>query len=520
MKKQAWMITTVALALVLSQSYPIQAESFEGREDEMNKKCSAIYDEKTQDECSAYKDYLLNKKNDADSTVNQLKDQIASIQGDINKAKEVIEKNNQQLIEAQGVLDSVEAAVIETNASIEKLKVQIKEKEESIKERDKQMRERLIEMQPYIGSNNFVDFLMGASSFTDLLRRTSIVGELNSYEREQIEALNKEKQELKVKQEDVSLKKELLEAQEKDAKRKTEEVKAIKEASEQIVAAYREQEAAMQEEKIKAQVASGQYASSIPTIDLNIIPKDWGDESSGSGSDGSSNNNQNGNGNQNGNQNENENQGGNDNQNNNQGGSNNNGGSSNPPLSTGFVRPIQGNAYYSAGTWYYPGGTSMHLGMDMGTYQSVGLPVVAPATGIIAAIHDGVANHPINSNGFGDMSGYPSGGGNTLHMIVNVNGISYGITFAHLSPGMFNVNIGDIVQQGQVIAHTGYSGNATGPHCHIELTNLGKISINEAYQLFVRMGKDYFYGNYNLDGTCNNKGSTPCLLRPEDYMPH
>ena len=78
---------------------------------------------------------------------------------------------------------SVENAIAKTEASIAKMNVKIKEKTEDIQERDKMMRERLIEMQPYIGSNNFIDFLMGADSFADLLRRSEILGQLNSYER-------------------------------------------------------------------------------------------------------------------------------------------------------------------------------------------------------------------------------------------------------------------------------------------------------------------------------------------------
>ena len=58
------------------------------------------------------------------------------------------------------------------------------------------MRARLLEMQAYTGSNYYIDFLMGSTSFTDLLRRTEIVGELNRYENEQIKTLNKEKKKL------------------------------------------------------------------------------------------------------------------------------------------------------------------------------------------------------------------------------------------------------------------------------------------------------------------------------------
>ncbi len=60
------------------------------------------------------------------------------------------------------------------------LKKQIKEKEDSIKERDKQMRARLLEMQAIPAVIIILIFSMGSTSFTDLLRRTEIVGELNS----------------------------------------------------------------------------------------------------------------------------------------------------------------------------------------------------------------------------------------------------------------------------------------------------------------------------------------------------
>lgn len=533
MKKQALVISCLAIALVLSQSYPLKAESFEGREDEMNKKCSAIYDEETQSECKAYKDYLVNKKDDADKTVNKLKDQIATVQGDITKINDVITQNNEELKEAQKVLESIESAVVDTNASITKLKTQIKEKEESIKERDRQMKERLLEMQPYIGSNHYIDFLMGASSFTDLLRRTSIVGELNSYEKEMITTLNKEKKELKLKQEDVTLKKELLEVQQKDAKVKADRVASIKANNEELIGIYRKQEVSLLEEKRRAQVASGQYASSIPTIDLSILPDNWGGDDGDSGNDGNigdegssqkptDDGNQ---GNTGSDHNSGSSGGSSDTGGSSQGGSSgNSGGSSSqgPQLSTGFIQPVQGTAYYSAGTWAYANG-AQHLGMDMGTYEQMGLPLVAPATGIIVAVNDGDwPNHgPYDPpTAEEQMAGYPYGAGNGLHMIVNVNGISYGISFYHLTTGSFTVNVGDIVKQGQMIARTGNAGNSWGPHCHIEMTNLGKVSINKAVEIFTAYGKDYFYGNYNVSGNCANKGSTPCLVRPEEYIPH
>lgn len=507
--------------LALSQIYPVQAKSFEGREQEMNEKCSAIYDEETQQECADYIDYLNNRSSELESNVEDLKNQIASVNGNIDAMIEKINQNNKELKKADEDLTSIESSISSIEASIGQLATQIKEKEVTTKKRDEQMKERLIEMQPYIGSNNFIDFLMGASSFTDLLRRTAVVGELNSYERDQIEALSKEKKALNEKQEEVKTKQNLLVAQQKEIKVKQARIKAYQDANEDLLAQYQKQEAGLAEQKRKAQVESGQFASSIPTIDLSIIPKDWGSGSDTNNSDKENNNegNEPSNGTDNGT--DNGNQGGDsagdDNHEGNSGSSGNNTGGSGPALSDGFITPIQGNFYRSAGTWAYPDGGE-HLGRDFGTYNQVGLPVVAPASGIIVAINDGVPNHGVYESGLNSWTGYPSGGGNTLHMIVNVKGTSYGISFYHLSPGMFNVSVGSIVSQGQLIAHTGHSGNSSGPHCHVEVTNLGKVSIDKAVQIFYSYGKDYFYGNYNANGQCAIKGSTPCLERPENFF--
>lgn len=70
----------------------------------------------------------------------------------------------------------------------------------------------------YTGSNYYIDFLMGSTSFTDLLRRTEIVGELNRYENEQIKTLNKEKKKLDQDRKIVEEQKELLVVQQKDVK--------------------------------------------------------------------------------------------------------------------------------------------------------------------------------------------------------------------------------------------------------------------------------------------------------------
>ena len=460
----------------------LQAESFDGREEEMNEKCSAIYDEETREQCVLYKEYLESRKQQTDQQITNIEQQIASVKGDIDKTVNLITSNEKEIAQYADEVKQLQASTEKMEASIQVLEVSIKEKIENIQERDAFLKERMVMTQPELSCNSMIDFLMGSSDFSDLLRRMAIVKELQAYEQEQIDKLAVEKEELSNQQSDQQIQKSILDSSLAQLTQKKEEAEKLKQANETLLASYREKAADLQEQKVKEQLASGSYASSIPNIDLTILPSDWGNGSEPSTPSVNQ-----------------------------------------PSLSSGFIQPVQGNCYRSAGTWYYPpefsGGIPLeHLGMDFGTYQQVGLPVVAPASGIVVAINDGVPNHPIGSNGVNSWTGYPAGGGNTLHMITSVNGTCYGISFYHLSPGMFNVNIGAVVSQGQTIAHTGHSGNTSGPHCHVEISNLGNISVEQGVQLFYRYGKDYFYGNYHVSGSCELKGSTPCLERPENFF--
>ena len=180
--------------------------------------------------------------------------------------------------------------------------------------------------------------------------------------------------------------------------------------------------------------------------------------------------------------------------------------------SNGWIIPVQ-KAYVSAGTWAYPGG-GFHPGKDFAA--SIGTPVYAPIGGVIV-----YANNPIpTTNGFlGNWVGYPAGGGNTIHMIGSVNGTTYAISFFHLAQENFLASPGMAVSQGQRIASVGHTGNSTGPHCHVEVFNLGNMSVEAAVAQFSR-GADFAWGcGWRTQSTsCASRGYTPCRERPEKFF--
>lgn len=508
--KKTYAVLFVCGALLLSNASLLKAENFEGRESEMNAKCAVIKDTKTQAECRRYKEYLESKSSNLDKEINDIKNQIASVRGNVEKVSALIEDNNKKIEAFEKQIASIQGSIDKIQANVNKLNKQIKEKEESIKERDKQMRSRLLEMQVYTGSNYYIDFLMGSTSFTDLLRRTEIVGELNKYENDQIKTLSKEKKQLKRDREVVEEQKELLVVQQKDIKANKEKVELLNNAKKDLLSDYHKQEASLATQKREAQMAQ----ANLPKVDLSIAASfDEPEEKPNTNNNTNDANKNDNNGNGNSNTDKNEGNGGSDNtggNENNGGGDSNSGGSSGggTSQSSGFITPLQSGWHYEAGTWTYPGGGG-HMGMDFSTGSKTGIPVVAPANGIIL--------HTYSGCGYGALQnwcGVPAGGGNNVLLLTRVNGVVYAMPFYHLSS--VSVGVGQKVDQGQVMGYSGSSGNSSGPHCHVEIIRVGNMTMTAALQRFNSTGDLTFGTGWNADAP-NACGTAPCRERPEKY---
>lgn len=124
-----------------------------------------------------------------------------------------------------------------------------------------------------------------------------------------------------------------------------------------------------------------------------------------------------------------------------------------------FTLPLSGRITSPFGFRTNPltGGDEFHLGTDISA--AVGTPVAAARGGQVC------------------RTGYSAGRGN---YIVIRHGEGVQTLYQHLSCGL--VRAGEIVEEGQIIALSGETGNVTGPHLHLELLVDG-ICINPACAL-------------------------------------
>jgi murein DD-endopeptidase MepM/ murein hydrolase activator NlpD len=97
-------------------------------------------------------------------------------------------------------------------------------------------------------------------------------------------------------------------------------------------------------------------------------------------------------------------------------------------------------------------GGAFHHGLDIA--DNAGTPIRAAQRGLVI------------SSGWLPVYGY---------VVIIDHGSGFRTLYAHLHD--FAVRAGDLVRQGQVIAHVGSTGNATGPHLHFEVRH-GNRSVN------------------------------------------
>ncbi|MFB6609029.1 M23 family metallopeptidase [Agromyces sp. NPDC056379] len=111
-------------------------------------------------------------------------------------------------------------------------------------------------------------------------------------------------------------------------------------------------------------------------------------------------------------------------------------------------------------------------------FRGFGLPILAPADGVVVAVHDGEPDHdgrrsqlalvPYALGQAGRLrNGVHAIAGNTVTIELRDGGAF--VSLAHLRRGSIRVAAGDVIKVGQPIAECGNSGNSTEPHVHLQV---------------------------------------------------
>lgn len=126
------------------------------------------------------------------------------------------------------------------------------------------------------------------------------------------------------------------------------------------------------------------------------------------------------------------------------------------------------------------------------TFPGFGRPVLAPVPGVVAAAHDGEADHAahrgVPSIGYAltqrrrAETGWVALAGN--HVLIESEGVV--VAVCHLQHGSVNVRPGQRVRVGDALGRCGNSGNSTEPHVHVQAIDSRDVQRAGAVQLLFR----------------------------------
>ena len=198
--KSSIILSGFLLAGLLATSQDASAINFAGQEDRYIALCkSSTLSGNDQTTCREFNGYLKEKTKGLHATV-------SNTQSTIKNTKNSIDSISQQLATLKQNISAKEAEIDYLETSIRNLKDNIDKKEEQIKN-------RLYSMQSYINKNSYVDFIFGASNFSEMIARIKNINELTSNDKNLITSFLEDKKDLEQQKSTVALAKEAMKKQ-------------------------------------------------------------------------------------------------------------------------------------------------------------------------------------------------------------------------------------------------------------------------------------------------------------------
>lgn len=461
MKKTKIIVTAslLCMSVLAAPGSALYAQDFSDEEYWLNKCSVAQPTSEEAQQCAQFKSYYASQSENLENDVNDLNKQIANIQGNIDKIQAAVNEQEDLIKKLEKKISLNEANIRTIQNEIVQLTTEIKQKESDIDKRNKLITGRMLDGQASIGTNANIEILMGASDLIDLIRKAEGLQKITESDQKEIDTLLEEKAQLDLAKNEQNRLKEDEESNKKQNEKDKNSAEEIREQQQKLLNEYQSQEADLNQKMRSVKANLSELQGNLININTSVA----------SNLDFSSNGR--------------------------------------------MVSPIK--ATRSAGTWYYPGG-GVHLGMDFAA--GVGTPIYAPSDGIIL-----YSNNPVDTyDGYlGNWIGWPLGGGNTIMFLTQVEGTTYAVSFAHMAQYPWTVSAGQQVSQGQQLGAVGASGNVSGPHSHVEVFNLGSMSMASAiasFQSTVDFAWGTGWGSSALSRTCSASGATPCRERPEEIF--
>lgn len=324
-------ISAILALSILTSTYsnilPIKAVDFEGNENKYMDLCSSSnISNSNKSTCEQFNKYLKKKNKDLTAQLANQKEAASDTKATLESVQQQIESINKQISDRESEINYLTTTITNLQTSIEK-NTQI-------------LKDRMYSMQSYTNENTFINFIFGASSFSDMFARIEGFNELTRNDKELIEELSEQRKQVEEQQKTLENAKAILLSQQEEQKALQNKYTALLEEQNKNIASTQNAiyDYGEMTESLNAAIEEfnkNAYETPVPTP-----PPPPKDDSNNNNNSNSNNNNNNNNDN------------GNNNDNSNSGNNNNN---SNIPDTSNLGEKIYAAAYAKLGSRYWWG---------------------------------------------------------------------------------------------------------------------------------------------------------------------
>ena len=151
-----------------------------------------------------------------EKTLAELKAEAEANRKAYSEAKSEKELTIEEKDKATAEKEKVQKEIETIQESLKAIEQQIAKIQEDIKKKDKQMKEIMSFVQVSNGETKYLEYIFGATDFTDFIYRVSVAEQLGDYNEQLIEEYNKDVQKLDEKQKELTVKQQELDKKEQE----------------------------------------------------------------------------------------------------------------------------------------------------------------------------------------------------------------------------------------------------------------------------------------------------------------